>query len=372
MRKDILEKAKILIVDDQDANIRLLERLLGLGGYAQLISTTDSRETFRLYSHHQPDLILLDLTMPHMDGFAVMEQLATLIPADAFLPILVLTADITTEAKQRALSMGAKDFLTKPIDAIEVLLRINNLLETRFLHLEMEQRVRERTGELQQTTELLHQLSARLLHLQDEERRRVARELHDETSQNLAALDLILARLTDSTSGLSPAERTALSEGLALARECSTSIRTLSYLLHPPLLEELGLRSALRAFVSGFRQRSGIQVKLEVPEEFGRLPQEVEVALFRIAQEGLANVHRHSGSATARLCLEREPGEARLELVDEGRGMALDIPSNDGAGLLGVGIAGMRERVRQLGGELEITSGEQGTTVKARLPVKEE
>src|SRR5438132_13217381 len=140
MQQDVLQNAQILIVDDQEANVRLLEGVLRRAGYSKLVSTTSSRQVLSLYAECQPDLILLDLTMPYLDGFQVMEQLKTLLSESSYLPILVLTADITQEAKQRALSSGAKDFLTKPFDHTEVLLRIKNLLETRFLHLQLQNR----------------------------------------------------------------------------------------------------------------------------------------------------------------------------------------------------------------------------------------
>ena len=155
MAEDSFTHARILIVDDQLPNVRLLERLLGQMGYTNLQATTDSREALRLHGAFQPDLVLLDLLMPHLDGFAVMEQLRAVIAEDTYVPILVLTADITPVAKQRALAMGARCFLTKPFDATEVLLRIRNLLATRMLHLELrnqnallEEKVRERTAEL--------------------------------------------------------------------------------------------------------------------------------------------------------------------------------------------------------------------------------
>jgi putative two-component system response regulator len=159
--------ARILIVDDEPANVLLLERLLETAGYTTLKSTTDPRETLVLYADFDPDLILLDLTMPHLDGLAVMTQLRHTIPDGTYLPILVLTADLTAETKQRALSTGAKDFLLKPFDATEVLLRIGNLLETRRLHLELrrhnqllEQRVRDRTAQLEQArNEILQRLA---------------------------------------------------------------------------------------------------------------------------------------------------------------------------------------------------------------------
>jgi putative two-component system response regulator len=140
---------RILIVDDEEANVRLLERILQRATRAELQSTTDSRTVTELYTEFKPDLILLDLRMPHIDGFGVLDALRPLIPPDSYLPILVLTADITPESKQRALSSGAKDFLTKPFDPTEILLRITNLLDARSLHVELEERVRERTRELE-------------------------------------------------------------------------------------------------------------------------------------------------------------------------------------------------------------------------------
>ena len=162
-----------------------------------------------------------------------------------------------------------------------------------------------------------------------------------------------------------------LMSSLGIAEQCAREVRTLTYLLHPPLLEELGLGSALRGYVEGFTERSGIAVELEVPPVELRFPAEVELALFRVAQESLANVHRHSSSARARIRLRAENGELRLEICDEGRGIApplLEKFEGGGAGL-GVGLAGMRERLRQLGGRLEVRPENPGTTVRATLPL---
>jgi PleD family two-component response regulator len=157
---DHIKKALIMIVDDQEPNVRLLERLLGQAGYHNTVSTTDPTQVIDLFAECEPDLILLDLLMPEMDGFAVMQELSKHVPESTYLPILVLTADVTSEAKLRALSMGAKDYLTKPFDHAEALLRIHNLLETRILHQRLrdqneylEERVRERTLELQEKLE---------------------------------------------------------------------------------------------------------------------------------------------------------------------------------------------------------------------------
>ena len=160
---DELTQARILVVDDQEANVRLLERILERAGYTNVATTTDSRQVLGLYGELDPDLIVLDLLMPHMDGFEVMAELGRRVPDGTYLPILVLTADATPQARQRALSMGARDFLTKPFDHDEALLRIRNLLETRFLHLRLkdqnealEEKVRERTEDLQRSFEALH------------------------------------------------------------------------------------------------------------------------------------------------------------------------------------------------------------------------
>src|SRR5712691_693753 len=161
MLAETRKRAKILIIDDQESNVRLLERLLQHAGYTMLESSTDSRRVLPLFSEFQPDLILLDLTMPHLDGFGVMRELAGHIATDDYLPILVLTADVTREAKQRALAAGAKDFLTKPFDAVEVILRIDNLLHARSLHRKLqgqnevlEEQVRDRTQQLLQSEKL--------------------------------------------------------------------------------------------------------------------------------------------------------------------------------------------------------------------------
>src|SRR5213593_4530340 len=161
MDDETRKAARILIVDDESANVRLLERVLEREGYTNLKSTTDARQALPLYTEFRPDLVLLDLAMPYLDGFQVLERIKPLISSQTFLPILVLTADITMETKRRALESGAKDFLTKPFDRVEVLLRIKNLLETRLLHQELarhneslEQTVRERTERLLQTEKL--------------------------------------------------------------------------------------------------------------------------------------------------------------------------------------------------------------------------
>jgi signal transduction histidine kinase len=183
-----------------------------------------------------------------------------------------------------------------------------------------------------------------------------------------------LARLNRTVSHLSEPDRTALTDSISLAEQSITEIRTLSYLLHPPFLDEMGLLSALRWYAAGFAERSGITVDLELPEGFDRLPLDTETALFRIVQESLINIHRHAESETARIRVRRDAGGLVLEIEDRGHGIpkALLEHITSRGGLVGVGIAGMSERIEQAGGRLEIASSDRGTTVRVRLPLVKE
>ena len=207
------------------------------------------------------------------------------------------------------------------------------------------------------------------MQVQDEERRRVAQMLHETTAQHLAALKMLLARLNRSASRFNEDERNALTESISLAELSITEIRTVSYLLHPPLLEEAGLVSALQWYAGGFAERSGITVDLDLPENLERLPLDTETVLFRVVQESLTNIHRHAGSKTARIRLRRDPETLVLEVEDWGRGIPNASLKRITSGGGGVGIAGMSERIEQLGGRLEVTSSGPGTTVRVRLPL---
>jgi signal transduction histidine kinase len=235
----------------------------------------------------------------------------------------------------------------------------------------LEERVRERTAELDIANQGLGDLTARLLQLQDEERRRIARELHDSAGQSLAALAMNLSRLGADIDRLAKSA-TTVSDSVALVNDMTRDIRTISYLLHPPLLDEAGLASALRWYIKGFTERSGIKVHLKLADDFERLPQDLETAIFRLVQECLTNIHRHSESPIATIGIARSDGEVRVEVEDQGKGIPphkkLELLS---AGTPGVGIRGLRERLRQLGGSMEIGSDAhgQGTSVVARLPV---
>jgi PAS domain S-box-containing protein len=224
--------------------------------------------------------------------------------------------------------------------------------------------------ERKQAEESLRQLTIGLLQVQDEERRRLARELHDSTAQSLAALGMNLGVVGHSAGGLDQRAQKALAESVHLADECIRELRTFSYLLHPPLLDERGLLAAVASYAEGFTERSGIVVNVDISPHLGRLPQEVELTLFRIVQECLSNIHRHSGSGTAEIHISRHGSEILMAVSDQGRGFLGDLNLNESTDArIGVGIGGMRERVRQLRGHLNIRSQPGGTHVEVTVPL---
>jgi len=254
-------------------------------------------------------------------------------------------------------------------------------------HDELERRVQERTSELRHTNDdlqaeiaerrqmegVLRNLSTDLLRSQDEERRRIARELHDSTVQTLSALKIKISGLRKLTARDGSRPNTFLQQIAELAEQALSEVRSLSYLLHPPVLEDFGLESALTWYAAGFGERCDIRVDVEIDPELGRFSQELELILFRIVQEGLGNIHRHSGSPTAKIVLSRTADEVRLMISDEGCGLPAEVmsPPPGTVPRVGVGIGGMRERARQFGGELQIASTSRGTVVTVVLPAGE-
>jgi CheY-like chemotaxis protein len=209
------------------------------------------------------------------------------------------------------------------------------------------------------------------LRLQDEERRHISRDLHDVSGQNLAVLNLTLSELERIVAqDPNPEMHTLLQRCRFLAEQISHEIRTLSYVLHPPLLDEIGLASVAAWYANGFGQRTGVRVEIEAAPDVVRMSQDAEIAMFRVLQESLANVHRHSGSQSVSIRLSVEEESVRLEIEDKGKGIPAEDLTKQGAAPLGVGIQGMRERMRQLSGTLEIASRPgSGTRVIATVPL---
>jgi len=377
----------ILAVDDNDALRYSLARTLKEGGY-NVKEASNGAEALRL-ADDGPDLITLDIHLPDIDGFEICRQLKGN-PRTAHIPVLHISATfVDTEYRVRGLETGADGYLAEPISRDELLATVGALLrlkqaervarshaaeaekarqELEVAHNELESRVQQRTEELATMTEQIRELTGKLLKLQDDERRRLARELHDSTGQMLVAMKLTLDELSTVANG--EQVQTLVAKTVAINEDMSRQLRTMSYLLHPPLLDEVGLPSALKWYADGFAKRSGIEVDLQISPEFGRLPDDMEIALFRVVQECLTNIHRHSGSSTARIELNRAADTVHVEIVDTGSGIR---PEHRHAHRVvpGVGLMGIEERMRQFGGHVDITSAENGTTVIATIPLRE-
>jgi signal transduction histidine kinase len=298
-------------------------------------------------------VVLLDLGLPDSAGF---ETFARMRAGAGDVPILVLTCMNDDALAVRAVREGAQDYLVKD--------RVDCALLVRAIRYAVERARKDRA---------LRRLSARLLELQDAERRRIALALHDSVAQSLAALSMSLSLLNGMRARLPAEALPLLDQGMQYADASARELRTTAYLLHPPLLDALGLAGALREYADGFAERSGIRTDLELPPELPRLPGSAETALFRVVQECLTNIHRHAGSRTASIRIGLADGEIVAEVRDSGRGIARErMPDAQGYSGVGVGIAGMSERMRQLGGRLAIESGADGTRVTATLPLPRE
>jgi signal transduction histidine kinase len=379
---------RILTVDDNEALRYSLARSLRDAGYQVVEAKTGAEALAR--AAELPDLITLDVNLPDMNGFQVCRRIKA-DPTTTHIPILhVSSTFVDPQSRVQGLEGGADAYLAEPVDRAELVATVGALLrlkkaettarqqaqaaekarlELAQLNATLEARVNERTAELRTANESLRELSARLLKMQDDERRRIARELHDSVGQLLAAISMNMAVVDKESEKLSPEAKKAFVENRSFVQQILQGIRTISHLLHPPLLDESGLPSALRWYVEEFSQRSGISVTLQFSPSFERLSSELETAVFRIVQECLGNIHRHSQSPTAEIRVTKSGDSVSLEVRDAGPGMPAEKQEQIKLGIrTGVGLRGMRERVAQLGGQLKIESDAGGTTVVATLP----
>ena len=379
----------MLAVDDNDAIRYSVARRLRDAGF-HVIEAGTGAEALRL-ARQDPVLITLDINLPDIDGFEVCRRLKD-DPATREIPVLHLSAScIAARDKVRGLEGGADAYLSEPIDPQELLATVKALLRMREAQREarrqadeaerakqelkdanesLEMRVHQRTAELEQQISEVQKLSGALLQAQDEERRRISRELHDSTGQLLVALKLNVAQLKSEMPAGGAAVDRLVQDTESVLEEMSRQLRSMSYLLHPPLLDEAGLESALRWYVDGFARRSSLKLNLELPADLARLPQSMETTIFRLVQESLTNIHRHSGSKTGLIRLVRKEREVQLEIIDKGTGFSFEAEMGGKISRPGVGIIGMKERVHGLGGSLQITSSSSGTRVFATLPIQ--
>ena len=382
-----VQPVTILSVDDNDAIRYSFTRYLREGGYTVVEARTGAEALEK--ARDQPALITLDINLPDMDGYEICRRLKD-DPATQDIPVLHISASyVEASDRVRGLEGGADAYLAEPVNQLELLATVKALLRMRQAQWEarrqaaeaeaarselqtanenLETRIQQRTSELDRERRDVQDLSSQLLQAQDDERRRISRELHDSTGQLLAALTINLARLKSEQGWLNPDAVALVDDTTSMVDEMTRQLRTMSYLLHPPMLDEAGLLSAVRWYTSGFSTRSSIDVSLDCPD-ISRLPPELEITLFRLIQESLTNIHRHSGSKTAFIHLTRSETSVTLEVVDQGKGFSLSKGPSDTLSKCGVGIPGMKERVRRFGGTIAISSSPNGTTVKAHLPI---
>jgi signal transduction histidine kinase len=348
--QEIDKKINILMVDDQPGKLLTYEAMLGDLG-ENLIKAHSGMEALEHLLKTDIALVLMDVSMPGMDGFET-AQMIHAHPRFQNTPIVFVSGiHVTDLDRLKGYQHGAVDYVSVPV--------VPELLRAKV----------KVFAELHRKTQQLEMLNARMTSLQDEERRRIARELHDSVGQLLAAVSMNTAFVAAESHKLSPEAAKRLSENAVMVAEASKEIRTISHLLHPPLLDEAGLASALRWYVDGFSERSKIDAKLDIPQNFAGLSKEMELSIFRVVQECLTNIHRHAGSPTARIRIVQGEACLRVEIEDAGKGIPPEKESAFGLSAhAGVGLRGMRERLRQLGGTLHVQSNGCGTRVTAILP----
>jgi len=349
--KIVDEKINILMVDDQPGKLLTYGAMLGELG-ENLIKVHSGMEALEHLLKNDIALVLMDVSMPGMDGFETAQMIHGH-PRFQNTPIVFISGIHMTDLDRlKGYQHGAVDYLSVPV--------VPELLRAKV-------RV---FAELHRKTQQLEALNARMTTLQDEERRRIARELHDSVGQLLAAVSMNSALVEAESHKLSPEAAKRVHENAAMVEEATKEIRTISHLLHPPLLDEAGLASALHCYVEGFSERSRIVAKLDIPQSFEGLSKEMELCIFRVVQECLTNIHRHAGSPTAAIRITQDGAYLRVEIEDAGKGIPPEKQSLFRlSARTGVGLRGMRERLRQLGGTLQIQSNGHGTQVIATLPV---
>ncbi len=345
------EKINILMVDDQPGKLLSYEAMLSELG-ENLIKARSGTEALEHLLKTNIAIVLMDVSMPGMDGFETARMIHEH-PRFQNTPIVFVSAiHVTDLDRLKGYQHGAVDYVSVPV--------VPELLRAKV----------KVFAELHRKTQQLEMLNARMTVLQEEERRRIARELHDSVGQILVAISMNSVLVEAESHKLSPNAAQHLSENAAMVQEASKQIRTISHLLHPPLLDEVGLASALEWYVEGFSKRSKIEAKLDIPREFAGLSKEMELSIFRVVQECLTNIHRHAGSPTAGIRIIQDEACLRVEIEDAGKGIPLEKRSAFGSSAhTGVGLRGMRERLRQLGGTLQVQPNSPGTRVIAILPV---
>jgi len=351
------QQVNILMVDDQPSKLMSYEVMLGELG-ENLIAARSGREALEILLKTDVAVVLMDVSMPELDGFELADMIRQHPRFQKLAIIFISAVHLTDLDRLKGYQRGAVDYISVPVIPELLRAKVSVFAE---LH--------RRAQQLEALNRELRRLSSSLIAMQDEERRRIARELHDGLGQELTAAKMIVdGILLQEVSG--PVSQHAAADASGLIDRAIQQVRSISHLLHPPLLDEVGLLSALRWFLEGLTKRSGIETFLDVqPPEFPRLPSDMETAIFRIIQEALNNVFRHSGAKNGWIALHQRDGQLTVTIRDDGKGVEESVmefrPDS-----IGMGIGGMRQRVKEFGGELRLARANPGTLVEVMIPTK--
>src|SRR5580692_98060 len=351
------EKVNILMVDDQIGKLLSYEAILADLG-ENLIKAHSGREALDHLLKTDVAVVVLDVSMPELDGYDLAEMIRQH-PRFQRIPIIFISAVLLSDVDRlKGYERGAVDYISVPV--VPQLLRAKVSV---FVDLH------RKTRQLEMLNLELRRLSSSLIAAQDQERRRIARDLHDGLGQELSGAKMMVDCIQMQNQSIEWKEQAA-AEASALINQAIQQVRSISHLLHPPMLDEIGLQSSLRWFLDGLTKRSGLETSLEIqPEDFPRFGSELETTIFRVVQEALTNVFRHAEARRACLHLTLREGQIVIRVYDDGKGIQ-DSVADFEADKLGVGIAGMRQRVQELGGELRLRKGNPGTLLEALIPVK--
>ena len=351
------EKVNILMVDDQVGKLLSYEVILASLG-ENLIKAYSGKEALDHLLKSDIAVILLDVSMPELDGFDLAEMIRQH-PRFHRTPIIFISAVLLTDVDRlKGYERGAVDYISVPV--VPELLRAKVSV---FVDLH------RKTRQLEMLNLELRRLSSSLIAAQDQERRRIARDLHDGLGQELSGAKMMIDCIKMPNQTMEWKEKAA-AEASALIDQAIQQVRSMSHLLHPPMLDEIGLQSSLRWYLDGLTKRSGLETSLDVqPEDFPRFASELETTVFRVVQEALTNVFRHAEARKVILNLTMKDGQIVIKVRDDGKGIS-DSVADFEADKIGVGIAGMRQRVKELGGELRLKNGNPGTLLEAVIPIK--
>ncbi len=351
------EKVNILMVDDQAAKLLTYETILAELN-ENLIKANSGKEALEQLLKNDIAVVLLDVSMPELDGFELADMIRQHPRFQKVAIIFISAVHLTDLDRLKGYERGAVDYISVPVNPELLRAKVSIFAE---LH--------RNAIQLEALNAELRSLSASIIAAQDEERRRIARELHDSLGQDLAAAKMILDGV-DTEGDSSSAAARAASEASSIIDHAIQQVRSMSHLLHPPMLDEVGLSSALQWYLDGLNKRSGIEVCLDIePKDFPRLTPDVEKAVFRVIQEALTNVFRHSKASKTSVTLKKRDGQVSCTVRDDGVGITA-ATAEFRAGSIGVGIAGMRQRVKELSGEFRLSNISPGTAVYFMIPIR--